>query len=165
VLGGLFNDKSKKQVIITAPISGKVIDISLVKDEVFAKKMIGDGIAIDPSEGTVVSPVDGKVKQVFSTGHAVVVESKEGLAILVHIGLDTVNLKGNGFKILVSDGQNIKTGDPIIAFDMEAIRKNHYILQTPIVLPEGSNISDIEFTKKKYVNKGKDLLMKVSLSI
>ncbi len=168
MFGSMFNNKKSKidnQVTVKAPITGKVVDLSEVRDEVFASKIVGVGIAIDPSEGSLIAPFDGKVKQVFSTGHAVVLQSKEGLVILIHIGLDTVNLKGEGFKILVSEGQDIKIGDPIIDFDMDVIRKNHYILQTPVVIPEGDNVKDIEFTKEKYVNKGKDLLMKVSLSM
>lgn len=111
MFGSIFNNRNNNinnQVVVKAPISGKVIDLSEVKDEVFASRMIGDGIAIDPSEGSLIAPFDGKVKQVFSTGHAVVLESEGGLSILIHIGLDTVNLKGEGFKVLVSEGQSIK---------------------------------------------------------
>lgn len=167
----IFNNKNNKnnsinnQVIVKAPISGKVIDLSEVKDEVFASRMIGDGIAIEPSEGSLIAPFDGKVKQIFSTGHAVVLESKEGLAILIHIGIDTVNLKGEGFKILVDEGQKITLGDPIIAFDMDFIKNSQYYLQTPVVIPEGDNVKAIEFTKEKYVKKGEDLLMNVNLSM
>jgi PTS system glucose-specific IIA component len=168
VFGSIFNNKNNNvnnHVMVKAPISGKVMDLSEVKDEVFASRMVGEGIAIDPSEGSLIAPFDGRVKQVFSTGHAVVLESKEGIAILIHIGLDTVNLKGEGFKVLVSEGQSIKTGDPIIVFDMDFIKNSRYHLQTPVVIPEGDNVKAIEFTKEKYVNKGKDLLMKVSLSM
>lgn len=168
MFGSVFSNKNNNfnnHVIIKAPISGKVIDLSEVKDEVFASRMIGEGIAIEPSEGSLVAPFDGRVKQIFSTGHAVILESKEGLAILIHIGLDTVNLKGEGFKVFVDEGQEVKIGDTIIAFDMEFISKSRYHLQTPVVIPEGDSVKTIEFTKKKYVNKGKDLLMKVSLNM
>jgi len=95
VLFGFFgNNNNNNHVIIKAPMSGKVINLSDLPDEVFARKMVGDGIAIEPSEGVVVAPFDGRVKQVFSTGHALVLESKEGLAVLIHIGLDTGKLKG-----------------------------------------------------------------------
>lgn len=166
MFGSIFNSKISNNddyVIVKAPISGKIINLSEVKDEVFAGGMVGDGIAIEPSEGIVVAPFDGKVKQIFSTMHAVVLESKEGLVILIHIGLDTVKLKGKGFKTLVIEEQEIKVGDSIIRFDIDYIKKSKYHLQTPVVIPEGDNIKAIEFTEEKYVNKGKDLLMKVSL--
>ena len=163
----IFNSKHirlNSYVIVKAPITGKVIDLSEVKDEVFASKMVGDGIAIEPSEGSLVAPFDGKVKQIFSTGHVVVLESEEGLAILIHIGLNTVNLKGEGFKILMTEGQKIKTGDHIITFDMDFIKKSHYYLQSPVVIPERNIIKAIEFTNEKYISRGKDVLMKVQLT-
>jgi len=169
VLENLFNNKNNKMnksnnyVIVKAPISGKVMHLSEVKDEVFANKMVGDGIAIEPSEGSIVAPFDGKVKQLFSTGHAVVLESEEGLAILIHIGIDTVNLEGKGFKIFVKEGQEIKTGDLIIAFDMDYIKRSGYYLQSPIVIPDGKNVKAIEFTDEPYMRKGEDLLMKVRM--
>ncbi len=167
MFGNIFNNKSydvNNYVIIKAPISGKIMDLSEVKDEVFASKMLGDGIAIDPSIGSLIAPFDGIIKQIFPTGHAVVLESKKGLTLLIHIGLDTVNLKGEGFEILAKEGQNIKTKDPIIKFDIDFIRNKQYYLQTPILLPEGNSIKSIEPTKEKYVNAGEDVLMKVSLN-
>lgn len=164
LLFGIFgNNNNNNHVIIKAPMSGKVISLSDLPDEVFAQKMVGDGMAIEPSEGIVVAPFDGRVKQVFSTGHALVVESKEGLAVLIHIGIDTVNLKGEGFIILVTEGQDVKTGEPLIEFDMKLIAKNNYSLKSPIVLPEGDGIKEIEFTGEKEVMKGRDVLMNVKM--
>ena len=173
MLENLFNNKNNKMnksnnyVIVKAPISGKVMHLSEVKDEVFANKMVGDGIAIEPSEGSIVAPFDGKVKQLFSTGHAVVLESKEGLAILIHIGIDTVKLKGEGFRVLVAEGQEIMTGEPIVEFDMDFVKNSGYYLQSPIVIPDGKkkNIKVIEFTDEKDLKKGEDILMKVSMII
>lgn len=157
------NNNNNNKVLVKSPMSGRVISLSDLPDEVFAQKMVGDGIAIEPSKGVVVAPFDGRVKQVFSTGHALVVESKEGLAVLIHIGIDTVNLKGEGFIILVTEGQDVKTGEPLIEFDMKLIAKNNYSLKSPIVLPEGDNIKEIEFTGEKEVKRGQDVLMKVKL--
>jgi len=159
------SNKPNNCVIVKAPMSGKVLDLSSVKDEVFASKMVGDGIAMEPSEGSVVAPFDGKVKQLFSTGHAVVLESKEGLAILIHIGIDTVKLKGEGFRVLVAEGQEIMTGEPIVEFDMDFVKNSGYYLQSPIVIPDGKNIKVIEFTDEKDLKKGEDILMKVSMII
>lgn len=157
----IFN--KKKPIEIKAPISGKTIGLEKVKDEVFAQKMLGDGIAIEPAEGIVVAPFAGKVSQVFPTGHAIVVETK-GLSLLIHIGLDTVNLKGQGFKIIAQEGQRIKVGDKLIEFDMEFIEKEGYLLQSPIVFPEGENIKTIEFAKTGEIIRSQDTIMKVCLN-
>lgn len=164
MLFGIFgNNNGNRHVIIKAPMSGKVVDLSDLPDEVFAQKMVGDGIAIKPSEGIVAAPFNGIVKQVFPTGHALVLESKEGLAVLIHIGLDTVNLKGEGFRLLVEEGSTVSEGTVLMEFDQELIEKNSYPLESPIIMPEGQKIKSIEFTKEKEVKKGQDVLMKVEL--
>ncbi|MCR4431352.1 MAG: PTS glucose transporter subunit IIA [Tepidanaerobacteraceae bacterium] len=157
------NNNNNSHVIIKAPMSGRVISLSELPDEVFAQKMVGDGIAIEPSEGVAVAPFDGIVKQVFSTGHAMVLESKEGLALLIHIGLDTVNLKGEGFKVMVDEGSMVRAGDVLAKFDPEIILRNNYSIMSPIVLPEGDRIKSIDFTMEKYVQKAHDVLMKVRM--
>jgi len=156
------NRKTNKSVTVMAPVSGKIIDLAEVKDEVFANKMVGDGIAVEPSEGLIVAPFDGKIKQLFPTGHAVVFESKEGLAVLVHIGLDTVNLNGKGFKILVKEGQKVRAGDAIVEFDIDFIKNSGYLLQTPIILPEKDKIASMEITENRNISTG-DPLMEVDL--
>jgi len=164
VLFDIFgNSNNNSHVIIKAPMSGKVINLSDLPDEVFAQKMVGDGIAVEPSEGVVVAPFDGRVKQVFSTGHALVLESKEGLVVLIHIGLDTVNLKGEGFNVLVNEGSKVNVGTVLMEFDPELIGKNNYSLKSPIILPEGEKIKHIEFTGEREVKRGQDMLMKVEL--
>ncbi|NLZ52703.1 MAG: PTS glucose transporter subunit IIA [Thermoanaerobacteraceae bacterium] len=161
---GIFgNNNGNRHVIIKAPMSGKVVDLSDLPDEVFAQKMVGDGIAIEPWEGIVAAPFDGRVKQIFPTGHALVLESKEGLAVLIHIGLDTVNLKGKGFRVLVKEGSNVNVGTALMEFDPELIEKNNYPLKSPIIMPEGQKIKYVEFTEERKVKRGQDVLMKVQL--
>ncbi|WP_422445143.1 PTS sugar transporter subunit IIA [Thermoanaerobacterium sp. DL9XJH110] len=160
---GIFgNNNNNNYTIIRAPMSGRIVNLAELPDEVFAQKMVGDGIAIDPSEGAVVAPFDGAVKQVVSSGHAMVLESEEGLPVLIHIGLDTVNLKGEGFEILVREGQTVKTGDLLVKFDLGVITRNFSPL-SPVVLPEGEKVKGIEFTAEKQVVRGRDVLMKVLL--
>lgn len=161
----LFGRKKKDNtaVKILAPMSGKVVDLAEVPDKVFSAKIVGDGIAVEPSEGVVVAPFDGLVKQVFPTGHAVVVESKGGLLLLIHIGIDTVNLKGEGFKILVSEGRTVRTGTPLVKFDMEIIKGKGFPLVSPIVIPEMTLVERINSSGLEKVEKGRDLLMEVFL--
>lgn len=102
---------------------GEVISLSEVPDPVFAQKMMGDGIAVIPKDGKVVSPVKGQIIQVFPTKHAIGIRTKHGLEVLIHVGLDTVELNGEGYEVTVSEGQKVKIGDPIMNVDIEFIEK------------------------------------------
>jgi PTS system glucose-specific IIA component len=148
---------------IVAPMSGKVVELAEVPDKVFSAKMVGDGIAVEPSEGVVLSPFDGVVKQVFPTGHALVVESEEGLPLLIHIGIETVNLKGEGFKVIVSEGRAVKVGTPLVEFEMELIKKRGFPLVSPLVIPEMDLVEKIKSSNLKEVKKGQDVLLEVFL--
>lgn len=142
---GLF--KKKKEVKVLAPMNGKIINIEEVPDQVFAKKMVGDGVAVVPENGLVVSPVDGKVVQIFPTNHAVGIESKEGIELLIHVGIDTVELKGEGFTKLVEVGSEVKTGDVLLEVDLAYIKSQGKEIVTPIIVTNGNVV-------KEYV-KGK----------
>ena len=109
----MLNFLKGKQLEIAAPLTGKVIPVTEVPDPVFAEKVLGDGIAVDPTEGTVYSPVDGTIFQIAHTFHAMGIESDDGLEILVHLGIDTVKLEGTGFQSFVEVGQKVKKGDKI----------------------------------------------------
>ncbi|WP_027415909.1 glucose-specific PTS transporter subunit IIBC [Aneurinibacillus terranovensis] len=118
---------------IVAPLSGKVIDITQVPDQVFAGKMMGDGFAIRPVEGKVVSPVKGKIINAFPTKHALGILSDTGLEILIHVGIDTVNLKGQGFKLLIEENQRVEIGTPLLHVDLAYIEANAKSTITPVV--------------------------------
>ena len=124
---------SKKESIIS-PVTGEVVDLTEVPDPVFSEKLMGDGIAIIPSLGEVCSPVDGEVVQIFETKHAISIRSEKGLEIILHIGLETVNLKGKGFKSYVKENKKVKAGDKLISFDLDLIKSEGYNLITPLVL-------------------------------
>lgn len=113
---------------------GEVISLSEVPDPVFAQKMMGDGIAVIPKDGKVVSPVKGQIIQVFPTKHAIGIRTKHGLEVLIHVGLDTVELNGEGYEVTVSEGQKVKIGDPIMNVDIEFIEKNNKEIVTPIII-------------------------------
>lgn len=109
-----------------APVKGKCIDITDVSDAGFSSKIMGDGIAIIPDDNIICSPCDGELKMMFHTGHAFGITMKNGLEILVHIGIDTVNLDGKGFKILKKSNSMVKKGEPIVEIDLDLIKKEYY---------------------------------------
>lgn len=125
--------KKKKYVDIYSPINGRLLKIEDVPDPVFSRKMVGDGVALEPTEGIVYSPVNGTLIQLFPTKHALGIKTEEGLEVLIHIGMDTVEMKGNGFESFVSEGEKVKVGDKLIKFDMELVKKEHP-LTSPIII-------------------------------
>jgi glucose PTS system EIICBA or EIICB component len=119
--------------IFVSPIKGEIKPITDVPDAVFSGKMMGDGFAIIPSEGTIVSPVDGKIATLFATKHAIGIVSDTGREILIHVGIDTVNLKGEGFEALVSENDPVVKGQPILKVDLDFIKQHAPSIMTPIV--------------------------------
>lgn len=128
------NDTLVKDKNILSPIKGKIIPIEEVNDATFAKKIIGDGIAIIPEEGKVYSPVDGTIQVMFKTGHAIGLLSDNGDEILIHVGLDTVKLDGEGFSPKVKDGDHVNAGDLLLEFDLSFLKNQGYDITTPIVI-------------------------------
>jgi PTS system glucose-specific IIA component len=133
MLKKLFGKKESVEHI-TAPLNGKVLDITEVPDPVFSQKMMGEGVAIEPTDGQVVSPIDGEVVSVFPTKHAVGLKTKSGLELLIHIGLETVNLNGEGFESFVQAGDKVKRGDKLISFDLGIIKEKATSTITPIII-------------------------------
>ena len=131
---GLFKKKqTKNEDSIIVPLEGQVVTLENVPDPVFSKKMMGDGFAVEPANGTVISPVDGEVISVFPTKHAVSLKSNSGREILIHIGIETVNLNGEGFTSFVKDGQSIKQGQKLLEVNFEAIKPMVQSILTPVV--------------------------------
>ncbi|MBU3182338.1 PTS sugar transporter subunit IIA [Clostridium psychrophilum] len=115
--------KSKeKSEIFIIPISGEIINLDDVADEVFSQRMMGDGFAIEPENGVLFSPVDGIITSVFPTKHAITIRSNCGVDILIHFGLDTVNLKGEGFNVYVEQGNSVSAGDKLLEVNIEEIK-------------------------------------------
>ena len=130
--------KNKNENVIYAPVKGTCIDITEVDDIGFSSKIMGDGVAIVPTEGIVTAPCDGKISMIFDTGHAFGMEANNGAEILIHIGIDTVNLNGEGFEILKKTGQKVKRGEPVIRFDLEKVKKL-YDTATMVIMTNGKN--------------------------
>ena len=149
---GLFNlfkgkdDKKDFDGKIFAPLSGKIVPVEEVPDAVFAEKMVGDGIAIEPSGGDLIlAPIDGKVEKIFDTNHAFSIVTDSGIELFVHFGIDTVQLEGKGFERLVEEGKTVKRGTPIIKYDYEFLKANAKTVITPVII---SNIDEFAGLEK-----------------
>lgn len=127
----LFSDKKDNNIY--APVKGKCIDISKVADETFSSKVLGDGVAIIPEDNVVLSPCDGEIAILFPTKHAFAIRQKDGTELLVHIGIDTVNLQGKGFTACKRQGDRVKRGETIIRFDPR-LMNDSYDLTTMVIL-------------------------------
>ncbi|HHT05759.1 MAG TPA: PTS glucose transporter subunit IIA [Hydrogenispora sp.] len=129
---GLF--KKNKTIEFKAPVRGETVDLSVVPDPVFAEKMVGDGLAFKPEEGILYAPVSGEVVQVFPTKHALGLRTKEGLDVLIHIGLDTVEMKGEGFTSFVEPNQWVNVGDKLLEFDLDLIAAKEKSTLSPLLI-------------------------------
>lgn len=142
----LFGSKENKgsEVNIYAPLSGEIVNIEDVPDVVFSEKIVGDGIAIRPNGNKIVAPIDGVIGKIFETNHAFSMESKEGVELFVHFGIDTVELKGEGFTRVAEEGQEVKKGDTIIEFDLALLEAKAKSVLTPVVISNMDEISGME---------------------
>ncbi|MCW5197007.1 PTS glucose transporter subunit IIA [Buchnera aphidicola] len=152
---------SQQETNIFAPISGTIHNIKKVPDEVFSKKIIGDGIAIEPSGNKIVAPVQGIIGTIFKTMHAFSIVTKNKIEIFVHFGIDTILLKGKGFQKIAQENQKVNVGDTIIKYDLDFLTKKAKSIITPII------ISNVKHNKiiKKYEGQaieGKTIIMKVT---
>lgn len=143
---------------LTSPISGEVLPLNKVPDPVFSTEAMGKGAAILPEEGQVVAPVDGIVEMVFETNHAIGIKSENGAEILIHIGLDTVQLEGKYFTAHVKQGDLIKTGDLLIEFDIDGIKSAGYEIITPVILTNTPAYTAIKATEKNKVEKNESFI-------
>lgn len=140
-LKGLFGVKEPEKIL--APVAGEAIPVTEVPDPTFGDEMLGKGAAIRPLTGRITSPAAGEVVLMFETGHAVSVRTEEGAEILIHIGLDTVNLKGEHFTSHVKAGDMVKAGDLLVEFDKEAIEAAGYDLITPVVICNSDQYQEV----------------------
>ena len=146
-------------VTITSPLAGEVKELSQATDPVFAQGLMGRGVVIVPSQGELVSPVNGRVTVFFPTKHAIGILSDEGVEILMHIGMDTVNLEGKGFEGYVSQGDKVKVGDKLISFDIDMIKKAGYVTETPVIITNSDRYQVEELEQlPQAVERGSQLM-------
>lgn len=156
VVFGTQSDQIKEQIKnlikfnFVSPLSGTIISLDQVPDPTFSGKILGDGFAIVPDIGLVVSPFDATVESLIGSHHAIGLLSTEGVEILIHVGIDTVKLKGQGFKAIVAEGQSVKKGDPLIEFDLELIKKMSPSIITPVIF---TNSDDLLWNSDSIINK------------
>ena len=137
-------EKNAKTISLKAVEDGRTIPMDEVNDQTFAQELLGPGIAIVPSNGTVVSPINGTIATVMDTKHAVCIQGEDGLELIVHAGLDTVELNGKYYQTYKEIGDQVKAGDVLLEFDLEEITKAGYDVTTPIVI---KNLGDYKITK------------------
>ncbi len=152
-----LSDGNGAIIVISSPVSGEAMPLSAVPDEGFAQGMMGDGVAVIPRKGIVCAPEDGEVTLVFDTKHAIGFKTNSGVTLLIHVGIDTVNLKGAGFEVLAEAGKKVKKGEPLLKLDLEYIKKNAPSIVTPILCTELEEYKMVRLVKEGSIDVGEPL--------
>lgn len=129
--------------IVASPFTGRVVPLERVADDVFAEKMLGDGLAVHPTEPDVVAPVDGRIEKLFPGGHGIALQTADGLQVLVHVGLETVRLKGEGFATHVAEGDDVTKGQRMVSVDLAFMRERGIDMDSPVVVLSGESVSPL----------------------
>lgn len=158
--GAENTETNGKTITLYSHMNGTAVKLEDVEDEVFSQKILGEGAAVEPTEGKLYAPCDGKIDSVFDTKHAVNMVSDDGVEILLHIGIDTVKLGGQYFEAHVSDGQEVKKGDLLISFDMDKIKAAGYKVTTPIIIGNTDDYASVEPVAQNSVSAG-DMILKI----
>ena len=152
------NNNMINKEVIDSPIKGEVIKLSNIQDDAFASGVLGSGVAIMPTEGIVVAPVDGEITTLFPSLHAIGITSEKGVELLIHVGLDTVQLGGKGFKAYVKQGDKVKKGQHLLDFNIEEIKNAGYSVVTPVVITNTAEYLEVAETKSENVDRGNSLI-------
>lgn len=158
--GAENTETNGKTITLYSHMNGTAVKLEDVEDDVFSQKILGEGTAVEPSEGKLYAPCDGKIDSVFDTKHAVNMVSDDGVEILLHIGIDTVKLGGQYFEAHVSDGQEVKKGDLLISFDMDKIKAAGYKVTTPLIIGNTDDFASVEPVAQNSVSAG-DMILKI----
>ncbi|PHO08028.1 PTS sugar transporter [Thermoanaerobacterium thermosaccharolyticum] len=147
----MFNifKKNCKKLLIKAPVDGDIVDIVEVPDEVFAQKLVGDGVAVNPKSDIFVSPANGVITTVFPTKHAIGIKTLDGIEIMIHVGVDTVKLNGEGFTTFINEGDKVKIGDKLLQINMTIVKSKAKSLISPIIITNMGKIKEY----KKIIGK------------
>ncbi|NNU83636.1 PTS glucose transporter subunit IIA [Geobacillus sp. BMUD] len=158
-----FGKQQLKEETITAPLDGTIMRLEDVPDPVFAQKMMGDGLAIDPTDGDVVAPVDGEIIQLFPTKHAIGLRSEAGVELLIHVGIDTVSMNGEGFTAYVKTGDRVQRGERLLSVDVSLVREKAKSAITPIIITNGDALESLEKKAEASAAKGETVLFHVKM--
>lgn len=155
---GLFKKKQEKAHVLGSPAAGTAVSIKEVNDPTFSEGILGDGVAVIPSEGKIYAPADGEIGMVFDTLHAVSMTTDFGAEVLIHVGLDTVQLKGDGFEGHVNAGDKVKKGDLLLTVDLEKVKAAGYDIITPMLICNTADYASVEGSFGKAVSAGDEIL-------
>ncbi len=147
----------EEEMIVYAPVKGNVISREEIPDDTFASGVLGDGVGIEPEEGEVAAPFDGEISSVADTRHAVGITGPGGMEVLIHVGVDTVNMKGDGFELLVAEGEKVKAGQKLIIFDREKIKAAGYSTVTAVLLTNSDDYPGFKALKTGNIEKAEKL--------
>lgn len=153
----IFKKKEKKHVV-GSPAKGKAVSLKEVNDPTFAEEMLGKGAAVIPEEGKIYAPADGEIGMVFDTLHAISMTTDFGAELLIHVGLDTVKMKGDGFTGHVKAGDHVKKGDLLLEVDLEKVKAAGYDTITPVLVCNTQDYASVEGIESAHVNAGDDLI-------
>ena len=150
--------KGSAGIVLASPVKGTVVSLKQVNDPTFSEEMLGKGVAVIPTEGKIYAPADGEISLLFDTLHAVSMTTTDGVEILIHVGLDTVKLKGDGFVAHVATGDKVKKGDLLLSVELEALKASGYDTVTPMVVCNSDDYAEVKTEALTEVEPGKDLL-------
>lgn len=151
------------EIVISSPLTGRLTGLSEVNDSAFSLGILGRGIAIIPTDGMLYAPADGKITMFYPTGHAIGMEINGDIELLIHVGIETSKLKGEGFLPRVSAGDFVNSGDLLLEFDIGKIKSAGYDIVTPIVIPNVSGYSEMIFSAAGNISQG-DALFKIKIT-
>ena len=155
------SEETSNNDVLASPATGKLIALEEVPDPVFSEKMMGEGLAIDPTEGVIVAPIDAEVLQVFPTKHAVGLKTAHNTEILIHIGLETVSMNGEGFEAHVKEGDRVKKGDTLVTFNHDLVREKAKSTITPVIITNSADVKSIEKSSATDLVKGETTFLTV----
>lgn len=153
-----FKKKKSQELIIGSPVKGKAVPLSSVNDPTFSEEMLGKGVAIIPSDGKIFAPADGKIETLFDTLHAVSLVTGDSVEILIHAGLDTVQMHGDGFTGHVHSGDTVHKGDLLLEIDLDKVKAAGYDMITPVIICNTDEYADVRSLAGKDVNPGDDVI-------
>ncbi len=157
-------EEAPKTIEVKAPISGNYVKLADIPDPVFAQEMMGKGFGIDPAEGKLVAPIEGEVVNVFPTKHAIGLKAANGLELLLHIGLETVAMNGEGFTTKVKAGDKVSVGDELVEFDIELIKQKASSAISPVIITNSDVIKQIDIVDTAQLIKATSTVLKIEVN-